>query len=271
MKEEFSAFSTELDLVRTDRILFYLNSCGNLVSNLGNADFVLFLDKDLYLSTGLERLGYKVFNSARAISLCDDKMLTHLALSNAGIRMPKTISAPLNYTGESTKAFLDNLERELGFPMVAKSNFGSLGREVHLIKNRQELDSFEQRLLYYPRLYQEFVSTSFGFDYRVIVTGGKVVAAMKRKNESGDFRSNIAQGGRGTKIILSEEQEKAALKAASILGLDYCGIDLLEGANGDVVLCEVNSNAFLTGIESVTGINVAGAYARHIMEKLALV
>lgn len=269
MKEELGQLSISLELKTSDEVMALINHDGSLETRLPKYDFVLYLDKDLYLSTMLERAGYRLFNRAGAIALCDDKMLTHITLSGHGIKMPKTVSAPLNYTGISTASFLDNLEREIDYPMVAKSNFGSLGKQVHLLKNREELEGFEKRMVLSPRLYQEFIKESFGFDYRIIVLGGQVVAAMKRLNRTGDFRSNIAMGGKGEKVTLTKEQKETAVKAAGILGLDYAGIDLLMGKDGETILCEVNSNAFLSEIERVSEVNVARAYALHIATSLA--
>ena len=181
--------------------------------------------------------------------------------------MPKTISAPLNYSESISLEFINNVEKELVYPLVAKDNFGSLGKNVFLIKNHEELLDFEKNHYQNPRLYQEFISSSYGFDYRVIVIGGRMVAAMKRVNKE-DWRSNIAQHGKGEKVVLSKEYQETAEKAAAILGLDYCGIDLLSGKKGEPILCEVNSNAFLGGIEQVSGVNVAKEYAKEIIEKL---
>ena len=83
-----------------------------------------------------------------------------------------------------------------------------------------------------------------------------------------DFRSNVAQGGYGKKITLSDEFKKSDERCAEILGLDYCGVDLLYGKDKKPYVCEVNSNAFISGIESVTGFNVAKAYAEHIISCL---
>ena len=55
----------------------------------GDADFVLFWDKDVRLARMLEQAGLPVFNSSRAIALCDDKTLTHLALSRAPCSAPR--------------------------------------------------------------------------------------------------------------------------------------------------------------------------------------
>ena len=105
-------------------------------------------------------------------------------------------------------------------------------------------------------------------DVRVIVIGGHTVAAMERRND-GDFRSNVAQGGSGEKIDLLEEFRIVAESCAEILGLDYCGVDLLYGKDGEPIVCEVNSNAFFSGIEKATGVNVAKAYAEHIINNLS--
>ena len=60
----------------------------------------------------------------------------------------------------------------------------------------------------------------------------------------------------------------AAELAASVLGLDYCGVDLLYGESGEPIVCEVNSNAFFEGLEGATGVNVAKLYAEHIVKEI---
>ena len=106
-----------------------------------------------------------------------------------------------------------------------------------------------------------------GVDVRVIVIGGKTVASMERRNKD-DFRSNVAQGGCGVKIDLPENFQIVAESCAEILGLDYCGVDLLYGNDGEPYVCEVNSNAFFGGIEEATGVNVAKLYAEHIIKTI---
>lgn len=267
MKKELIPFGVDLEKKTNDEILCLIDNEGHISSNLPNYQFVLYLDKDLYTSFLLEKFGFHLFNSANAIRLCDDKMLTHLSLSNCGIPMPKTISGPLNYSPEISESFLLGIQEELSFPLVAKDNFGSLGKNVYLIRNQEELREFESNHAQKPRLYQEFISSSKGFDFRLIVVGGKAIAAMKRVNVH-DWRSNIAQKGMGYAVSLPKNYVQLAEKAAKTIGLDYCGIDLLEGPNKEPILCEVNSNAFLRGIESVSGVNVAKAYAEHIVASL---
>ncbi|MBR6226549.1 MAG: RimK family alpha-L-glutamate ligase [Bacilli bacterium] len=269
MKEELGSLGIALDYKTNAEILSYIASSGDLFAKeIEKYNFVLYLDKDLYISEMLAKAGVKLFDSAEAIRLCDDKMLTYITLSNRGIKMPKTISAPLNYAGIDDEAFVKQVAKELSFPIVAKDNFGSLGKEVYLIKNYDELVSFEKEHKFSAHLYQQFIESSKGHDFRIIVINGKVVASMKRSNDNGDFRSNVAQGGHGEVIELPASFAEAAEKAAKILNLDYCGVDLLDDKEGNPVLCEVNSNAFLQEIERITGKNIAGVYAKHIVDAL---
>ena len=102
---------------------------------------------------------------------------------------------------------------------------------------------------------------------RVIVVGGRAVGAMRRIAQ-GDFRSNAELGGRAESVSPDGEAVRIAERAAALLGLDYCGVDLLPTADG-YLLCEVNSNAFFGTFERVTGINVAARYAEHIIAAMS--
>ncbi len=228
-------------------------------------DFCIFLDKDKYAARALEQR-MRLFDRAEAIEICDDKMLTHLALGD--IPRPEAISSLLCYTpdaGEDEK-FLDEVEARLGYPVVVKENHGSLGRQVYLARNRGELRALVARLRPIPHLYEKFISESAGRDVRVICVGERVVACMKRENDH-DFRSNLSAGGRGERCEPDAEMHSIAKRVSARLQLDYCGIDLLLSRDGYLV-CEVNSNAFFGGIEQVTGINVAKSYAEHIYTEI---
>ena len=92
-------------------------------------DVVLFWDKDTRLARALETVGARVYNSAAAVALCDDKSETHRVLATHGIPMPKTLVAPMTYIDvtEPIEPFLYAAEQQLGFPMIVKECFGSLG------------------------------------------------------------------------------------------------------------------------------------------------
>lgn len=265
LKEEFSLRNVPIDIMKNNEVLAYIEN-GNIRCKLLNYDFVLYLDKDRYVAELLERSGFRLFNSMKAITECDDKMLTHIKLSNSGINMPTTISSTLCYRDNGNRDYLKDVEKLLGFPLIVKENYGSLGKQVYLVKNHAELEEIENKLIHIPHIFQKFISSSKGKDYRLIVIGHRVVAYMKRENKN-SYLSNLATGGVASKVSLPNEYLKMAEKASKILNLDYCGVDILEGENGEPILSEVNSNAFYEGIEKTTGVNVAGCYVDYILNK----
>ncbi len=262
--EEFNKLGVAIEVVKSDSLFCYIEG-GECKTKL-NADFVVYLDKDVHSARALEKCGVRLFNSAKAIELCDDKMLTYLTLANNGIAMPKTVSSPVMYRDTEDGDFVTRLEGVFDYPIVVKEVFGSMGYGVHLANNRKELTALREKFKLSPHLYQQFVGKG-GEDKRVILIGGEVVACMKRTNEN-DFRSNIEHGGSGSITTLTDNERQMAEKVAKILGLDYCGVDILTDSEGNPCFCEANSNAFFRGIQAVTGINVAKAYAEYIFTKL---
>lgn len=229
---------------------------------LNAPDFVLFFDKDVRLARQMEQRGLPVFNSARSIALCDDKTLTYLALKDA-VPMPETILAPLTFTNYGQAAFLDRVGETLKYPYVMKQGCGSFGREVYLVESAAQARAILAPLGERPVLFQRFVRESFGRDARLYIVGGRCVAAMERENLSGDFRANIAGGGRAKKHVPTDEEIKVALTAARALGLTFAGVDLLFSENGPL-LCEVNSNAHFTALRELTGIDPGDAIFEEI-------
>ncbi len=268
LKEEFALFNVSVEII-TDTFLRSKIDDGKIGSYLSDVNFAVYLDKDKYQSQILESLGVKLFNSHESIRVCDDKGMTYLALAGKGVNLPKTIFGALCYNKDMpiNIAWVNKIAEELGFPVIVKESFGSMGKGVYLAQDFNELLSIMQQVKLKPHIFQQYLGKKKGVDIRVIVIGGKAVCAMERKNEF-DFRSNVAQGGSGTKVDLFPEFKKTAEKCASILGLDYCGVDLLFGDNDEPFVCEVNSNAFISGIEKATGFNVAREYAKHIISKL---
>lgn len=266
LKAEFRLLDVEIEVVSNFELPVYIED--DVISVLPKSDFIIYLDKDKHIARMLEKVGHKLFNSATSIELCDDKMLTLITLANNNIKIPKTISSPLLYPSvEDEKDFINKISDSLTFPIVVKECHGSLGRQVYKADNIEELKTLREKLKHVPHLYQELIQNSFGRDVRVIVVGSRVIASMLRVSES-DFRSNINLGGKGYNYDLPKNFEKAAIKISKILDLDYCGIDFLIGENNEPYICEVNSNAFFSEIEKVSGKNIAKEYAMHIYEKI---
>lgn len=270
LKEELEKRGVETDILRNGQLSLSVERSGQIRLAEHPYAFCIYLDKDKYASALLERMGLRLFNPHDGIQVCDDKMETCIRLAGHGIPMPKTIPAPLCYYPGSTpwEEFLLDVEKQLGLPLVVKESYGSLGGQVYLVRDHQELVQTETRLQGKHHLYQEFIAESAGQDIRVIVAGGKAVGAMKRVSST-DFRSNIELGGHGELIDLPAEVAALCEKTAVVLKLDYCGVDVLFGKDG-YLICEVNSNAFFEGIEAVTGLNIAGAYVDHILRTVGI-
>lgn len=233
-------------------------------------DFVLFMDKDIRLGKALEKAGLRLFNCAEAVKICDDKSLTMLALMNSGIKMPKTIIAPMTYSniGYTNTTFLNQVE-SLGYPMVVKECFGSFGQQVYLVYNRKELDVLVNEKKGISLLFQEYIESSCGRDIRINMVGGIAVAAMYRYNDN-DFRANITNGGKMKCYEPTEEQIKMAKKVCDTISLDFAGVDLMFGENDEPIFCEVNSNAHFKSIYDCTGINVADTILEYIDKQISV-
>lgn len=242
---------------------------GKTVANETLPPFAIFWDKDVRLAKTLEAAGMKLFNSASAIELCDDKSLTHIALMNR-VPQPKTVLIPLTFprVGYTDCTFLEKIADYLGFPFVIKQCFGSFGAGVYLAGNMEEAKAALMKTAGGTAIAQQYIASSFARDIRAYVVGDKVAAAMLRHNESGDFRANVAQGGKADAYALSEAQAALAVKTAQILGCTFAGVDLLFGENGEMTVCEVNSNAHFAGISAATGVNIADKIIEAVAQRI---
>ena len=237
------------------------------VPPLQAGDYALFWDKDVRLARALEAMGVRLYNTAAAVAVCDDKAATHLELARRGGPMPRTLVAPMTYVNMDAQgdAFLRRGAETLGFPLVVKECFGSLGGQVYLARDRGQLCRLADTMGPKPFLLQQFVAASAGEDKRLYVVGGRVAAAMRRRSET-DFRANIGNGGHGEACSPTAEEERLALECAAILGAEIAGVDLLQSETGPLV-CEVNSNAHFAALTACTGVDVAGLIADYVLQR----
>jgi RimK family alpha-L-glutamate ligase len=239
------------------------------ISIFEKPSFILFWDKDIRLANFLEEKGFRLFNTASAIEICDDKSLSHIKLSQQGIKTPKTIVSPKIYwdVDYEKEEYIDMVIETLGFPLIVKECFGSFGRQVYLVQNKDELIELLKSLGVRPILFQEFIESSKGRDVRIHIVGGKMVTSMYRYNDN-DFRANITNGGKMKEYTPTDAQIELAVKVCDALGLDFAGVDILFGENDEPVFCEVNSNAHFKNIYDCTGVNVADYIIRHIIDEI---
>ena len=244
--------------------------CSGKIREMERPDFVIFWDKDVRLARLMEEEGFRLFNSAQSIAVCDDKSRTYICLKNAEISMPKTWIAPMTFAKDGyydQTAYFEHAGEDLGYPLVLKESFGSFGAQVHLVQSEQELKTLLPELKNRPFLLQEYIKASKGHDIRINMVGENPVAAMYRYNDA-DFRANITNGGSMKPYEPKEAQVELARKVMRTLGLDFAGVDILFGEEEEPILCEVNSNAHFKNIYDCTGINVVDAIISYILEQL---
>jgi ribosomal protein S6--L-glutamate ligase len=203
-------------------------------------------------------------NTANGIANARDKLRATQILSRHDIGMPAT-------------AFVRNradvraaIERVGGAPVVIKLLEGTQGIGVILAPEVKIAEAIIETLQSTRQnvLIQRFVAESRGRDIRALVVGDRVVAAMRRRAQGDEFRSNVHRGGTVEPVELSPEYEQVAVRSAQIMGLRIAGVDMLEGADGPLVM-EVNSSPGLEGIETATQLDVAGAIVDYMANQVA--
>lgn len=207
-----------------------------------------------------ELMGVPLVNGSDAIAQSRDKLRCLQLMAEADIAIPKT------FLCRSPRHVKKAIELVGGMPVILKLQQGTQGVGVILADSYQSAESTLDTLwsLGQNILIQEYIGESAGSDIRVLVIGGRVVAAMKRVAQAGDFRANIHRGATGIAVKLTAEQERVALRAVKILGLSVAGVDLLEGKERPILL-EVNSSPGFQGLEKATGLDIAGEMVRHVV------
>jgi ribosomal protein S6--L-glutamate ligase len=206
-----------------------------------------------------EMMGVYCVNESQAIARSRDKLRCLQILSRHDIGLPPTV---FTRQAEHVPACIDRVD---GPPVVVKLLEGTQGIGVVLAESTRAASSVIEAFhgLEQNILIQQFIREAKGSDIRALVVGRKVVAAMRRQALAGEFRSNIHRGGTARKTRLPAEYRKTAQAAARLLGLRVAGVDMIESAEGPMVM-EVNSSPGLEGIQKATDVDVAAAIIEHI-------
>lgn len=259
--------NVSLRMVTNDQLLVHANRHGLHVEMEEKPEFVIFMDKDVRLAQALEQSGLRLFNTAKAIEICDDKSLTALAIAGLGIDMPKTILGPKTFDGigYSSLGFLKEVQQTISFPIVVKECFGSFGQQVALAQDAEQLARIVSQTTK-ALIFQEFIAESAGRDVRINVVGGCVVAAMLRTNPN-DFRANVTNGASMQAYQPTTEETSMALQVCAAVGVDFAGVDLLFGKDGPV-FCELNASAHIENIYQCTGIDVSETMLDYIIHEV---
>ncbi|WP_235296625.1 RimK family alpha-L-glutamate ligase [Portibacter marinus] len=187
-----------------------------------------------------------------------DKLSALQLLASAGIGIPDTLISNNSYT------IPELLERLDSMPLIIKMLSGTHGIGVLKADNASTAENLIETFhkLKQRVLLQEFIAESNGADIRVFIIDGEIVGVMQRQARPGEFRSNLHRGGHSFVVKLTEGEEAVVKKAAQIMGLSVCGVDMLRSNKGPLIL-EVNASPGLEGIETTTNIDIASKIVQY--------
>jgi tetrahydromethanopterin:alpha-L-glutamate ligase len=223
--------------------------------------------KRLGILHALRELGVPVYNDARAIERSVDKSMTSFLLHRAGIPTPPAWAVET----EAQARRLVISETAHGRCLVLKPMFGSQG------KGLQQVGWVDGAPVALPDLQdygglaylQRFIAQSAvpGFDWRVLVVGGRALAAMRRVSRH--WVRNVAQGARCQAAPLTPALAELAEGAAAALGMDYAGVDLVPDSRAPhgAQVIEVNGVAAWRGLQSVTSLDIAQAMVDDLLQR----
>ncbi len=235
--------------------------CKNLFVNLDKSkeNFGIVIQRcvsyyrSLHSTAALEGKGVNVINSLNTSIFAGNKLFTHMLLAKQGI------PTPFSAVAFSEEAALDLLEKR-GYPMVLKPTVGSWGRMIALLKDRDSAEGImETREKMYP-IYQVYYLEEFvdrpPRDVRAIMIGDRVVAAIYRYSGNGQWKTNMALGGKAEQCKVTKELEDICVKAKNAVQGQIVGIDLMESKEKGLVVHEVNNTTEYKNTVRVTGVDI---------------
>jgi RimK family alpha-L-glutamate ligase len=209
----------------------------------------------------LEAKGVPVLNPPRTVEAAVDKYLALAMLASAGLPVPET------WVGESAAGAMGAFEA-LGGDVVVKPLFGSEGRGLVRVSD-PELATRAFRTL--ERLgcvlYVQGYVKNPGYDIRAFVLDGRVLGSIRRFASAGEWRTNVAVGGRPEACRLEPEVERLALRSAKAVGAEMAGVDLMPDLDkGGWTVLEVNAVPGWKSLSGETGVDVAAAILAHLRD-----
>ena len=219
------------------------------------------ITRRLSLLEHMEKTGTFVVNPVHAIQTARDKYATMVALAQADILVPPSYVTEMAHWAYRKTG---HLKHTVYKPITGSLGFGSMKFDDKdmAFNAYMTLERTGQ-----PLLVQEYIGREERNepirDIRAFVVGEKVVAAMERTAQQGQWKTNIAQGAKPKAIKLTEELENLALKAAKTLGLVYAGIDILQAKEKTVIL-EANTTPNWQTIQAVSKQNIARQITQHV-------
>jgi ribosomal protein S6--L-glutamate ligase len=207
------------------------------------------LTRRISLIEHMELAGIRVVNPTYPFRRARDKYSTQYVLQSAGLPVAFTVT-----TESLAKAY--RASQDMG-EFIYKPILSSMGRgaikfeDADLAYNiYKTLSRHEQ-----PMILQQYIPNP-GRDIRVFVIGEEIAGSVYKYLPEGKWKSNVAQGGRMVDEPMDPDILELSLKAVKAMKLDYCGVDIIEGPKGPVIL-EMNASPGWQGLKKATGKKIA--------------
>jgi RimK family alpha-L-glutamate ligase len=184
-------------------------------------------------------------NPVGGVLAADDKAACAERLARAGVAQVPTVVCPFDLAAATAVA------AEIGYPVAVKRTHGAQGRWVRRAAGPAALATALTELAADgpgALVLQPEVVECAGTSIRVVITGGRLLAATQRRAAAPEWRSNVAGGAGQRRVELTGEEGALAAAAAAALGLGHAGVDLLRTRDGPRVL-EVNACPDFTSMQ----------------------
>jgi len=219
----------------------------------------------LLLIKHFHEMGVPVVNSSKAIRVAKNQFLSLQKLAASGIQIPETvfINAPDGLTPAVSQLG--------GFPVVAKQVSSRQGADVMLLKTREDGERYIDKHLNARNglIIQKFIPPQNRHEFRVLIIGDKIAGVMELTPKNGDFRGNYHISGTSRPAELTPLIKEMAIKSAAVTELEIAGIELIIDSKGKTVVIEINYSPGFKGMESATGLNIAGQMIDYIVHRHA--
>ncbi|HEY4388520.1 MAG TPA: lysine biosynthesis protein LysX [Ktedonobacteraceae bacterium] len=209
----------------------------------------------------LEHWGLPVFNSAAVTEICNDKLLTTLALLRAQVPTPETLLA---FAADTA---IQGIE-QLGYPAVLKPVTGSWGRLLARVNDRDAAEAVleHQETLgsyqHHTHYIQEHIRKPQR-DIRAFVVGDRTICAIYRHSEH--WVTNTARGAVTDNCPVTPELNALCVRAAQAMGGGILAVDLFEDPERGLLVNEINATMEFRNSIAPTGVDIPGEMIEYVL------
>lgn len=207
--------------------------------------------------------GIPTVNNAHVAEVCGSKLNTSVALVQNGVPTPEVRIA---YTQD---AALEAIE-EMGYPVVLKPAIGSWGRLLTKVNDRESAEAILEHketlgnYLHSIFYIQQYVNKAGGRDIRSFVVGDETICAISRTSKH--WITNTARGGQSAAFPVTDVVDQLSRDAAAAVGGGVVAVDLLEDAEGNWSVNEVNYTMEFRNSIKPTGVNIPGKLVDYVLQ-----